>query len=84
MCEGENFEGDMPPGEHRKIRVGAENRDECKTRGREKMKAHGGSEVENLVISLGVGFHDVINPVKELTHFDVDTRVVRLCTSLTP
>lgn len=41
------------------------------------MKAHGGSEVGNLVISLGVGCQDVFNPVKELTHFDVDTRVVR-------
>lgn len=55
-----------------------------KTQDREKTKAHGGSEVGNPVISLGVGCHDVINPVKELTHFDVDTRVVRLGTSLTP
>lgn len=35
-------------------------------------------------MSSGIGCQDVFNPVEELTHFDIDSGVVRLGTSLTP
>lgn len=35
-------------------------------------------------ISSGVGLEHIVDPVEELAHLDIDPRVTRLCTSLTP
>lgn len=34
--------------------------------------------------SSGVGFEDVVNPIEELADLDIDPRVTRFRTSLTP